>query len=292
MIPICMDVGFDTVLTGKSENTLLLKEYRGQGIMDRLYEYATLECKDRGMQMIWGFTGAVTAFRRYGFQVFACCMTLSRPGNPRLAVRLALTSRRPLWKRVALAAAHVLQHLQLNRRTSDPPEAGDYSVTTRLTDRADLADLYSRLRKRNEHLVAINLSPQYLNWRVREHPFLKYTEYQVYEQDVLRAYSFVTLHEGVASISDLTSESDAATALLLRRIADDYRKTAALIRFFGNVDDPIAQGTMAQLRLLGFRAVGRPGNLVIRDLVQRDSGQRFDARHWHITGLWTEGYAM
>ena len=79
MIPIPVQVGTGSVLSGKSESTLLLPAYRGSSLMADLYEYAVHNCGERGMQFLWGFTGAVKAF--WLWVVHFPVVQAMRPGN-------------------------------------------------------------------------------------------------------------------------------------------------------------------------------------------------------------------
>ena len=154
---------------------------------------------------------------------------------------------------------------------------------------ADLRGLCERVKSKNENAICIRYDQKFLSWRVREHPFLKYDEYQVFKAAKLRAYAFVTLFESVASISDLLSEDSYATSLLLSTIVKDYARKAQRFRFIGNPKDSLAQDLFDQLRQFGFSVAT---NLVLS--VRHKTGgkyeQIFDIRNWHVNGLWTEGY--
>jgi GNAT superfamily N-acetyltransferase len=56
------------ILTAKSEDTLVHPEYRGQKLFERMYALLFEECKKAGIQYIWGFTPALKAFERIGFE--------------------------------------------------------------------------------------------------------------------------------------------------------------------------------------------------------------------------------
>ena len=69
-IPIELaNVKGQTVLTAKSEDTLVDPAYRGQKIFERMYDLLFEECKKAGIKYIWGFTPAKKAFERIGFEI-------------------------------------------------------------------------------------------------------------------------------------------------------------------------------------------------------------------------------
>jgi GNAT superfamily N-acetyltransferase len=57
------------ILTAKSEDTLVDPAYRGQKLFERMYDLLFQASRDRGIKYIWGFTPAVKAFERIGFEI-------------------------------------------------------------------------------------------------------------------------------------------------------------------------------------------------------------------------------
>lgn len=58
----------DMIKTGKSEDTLVDPEYRGQNIFNNIYEFLFKECANNGIKIIWGFTSAKKPFQKIGFK--------------------------------------------------------------------------------------------------------------------------------------------------------------------------------------------------------------------------------
>jgi len=58
-----------TILTCKSESTLVSPDYRGQKVFDRMYALGFDLCRQAGVDCIWGFTTAVKPFAKVGFDV-------------------------------------------------------------------------------------------------------------------------------------------------------------------------------------------------------------------------------
>lgn len=70
IIPITLiDAQGHHIRSGKSEDTLLDPDYRGQGIFNKLYEVLFQRCSEVGIQVIWGFTSAAKPFEKLGFQI-------------------------------------------------------------------------------------------------------------------------------------------------------------------------------------------------------------------------------
>ncbi len=58
-----------SILTCKSESTLLSPSYRGQKVFERMYALGFDLCRQAGVDCVWGFTSAVKPFTKVGFDV-------------------------------------------------------------------------------------------------------------------------------------------------------------------------------------------------------------------------------
>ena len=293
MLPIYMKIGTKTILSGKSENTLLLPAYRGTQLMQDLYEYAVGNCIDRGMQFIWGFSHAIKVLKKLGFESYPDIQRMVRPGNIWAGVRLRLRYKSPLWRRMGSLGKLIFKHFLLgkNMAINQFQKRAEHELRRGVADENCLKALFNRLKSQHKNTIFIRYDQEYLKWRVREHPFIKYTEYQVYSRADLKAYAIVALVNGILSISDLTSEDENATSLLLYTILKDFGKKVAEFHFLANTQDPLNQGVLRQLYKYGFSARSA-SHLVVRDLTKGNNEEIFDIRNWHINGLWTEGYSI
>jgi hypothetical protein len=152
-----------------------------------------------------------------------------------------------------------------------------------------LRELHERVKLKNKDVICLKYDRKFLSWRVRNNPFLNYDEYQVCQAGKLRAYAFVTLLKGEASISDLLSEDRHATSVLLSTILEDYNKQAGHFSFMANPRDYLYEGVFNQLREFGFSVTGK-WSINMKDLAGGQNVNFYDVRNWHITGLWTEGF--
>ena len=57
------------IRSGKSEDTLVDPEYRGQKICYNMYDFLFEKCNDQGIQVIWGFTTAIKPLKNSGFSI-------------------------------------------------------------------------------------------------------------------------------------------------------------------------------------------------------------------------------
>jgi len=294
MMPIPLRMGPVSILSSKSENTLLLPEYRGKGIMESLYEVAVAECGQKEISLIWGFTEAVKAFRRFGFSVLPAASFYRRIGrNPFVSLRHRLLKPASVKQKVASAAGYVLS-LFKNWRAAPTPHVErlpGYRILQHRIDPRDLGRFKARSRQLFPQLISLELDSDYVEWRIRSHPFLKYTEYQVVWNKTLKAYAFVTQFQGTASVSELGAEGEYDATLLLARILEDYGNRCGEFSIMVNPGCPAALGIVAALRVLGFR-FSDAWNLVVRDLSNDHRSHLSDLSNWNTSALWTEGYSM
>ncbi len=296
MMPYYIKVQGERLLFAKSDNTLLSPEYRGGTLFQDFYNYAVSLCQARGMECIWGYTPAVTAFRRFGFRVYEDVMhdsksilslrrVLARVHDDNVSVAKRVTKS---LKAVALSAFSSI--LRTMCRTSDT----GFSVKEHLANQHDLENLYVRLRTSHPDLIHIDLDEKYLGWRIYGHPIFKYKTYFVYEGDLLRAYAIVNTHDrDRAYLTDFTLETVSAGEFLLKELLRQMcAEDTGYISFFGNVRNPTMKRTFHLLRRFGF--VRRPTamNFVLRNLTFDDESTLFDVENWYMNGLWTEGYRM
>jgi hypothetical protein len=293
-LPVHIEVGNECVLSGKSENTLLLPPYRGSTVMSGLYEYAVQNCIDRGMQFMWGFTPVVKGFKRMGINYYPDIEVLTRTANLRVEIFLRWRNSTPVWRRVGSIGKLVLDYILLKTRQAFLRiEKGEgYEIRKGQIPEEALSELHARIKMKHKNIIWIKYDEKYLSWRVRKHPFLKYDEYQVYQAGKLRAYAFTALSEGTASVSDLVSEDTRATSLLLDAIIKDYEKKAGQFRLLRNGKDPLGEYLSVPLREFGFSVdekTSKTWNFGLRDF---SNGKRAisDIRNWHISSLWTEGF--
>ncbi|MCP3950957.1 MAG: GNAT family N-acetyltransferase [Desulfobacterales bacterium] len=292
MMPFYLKIDSKIVLTGKSENTLLLPEYRGKKIMSELYEYAVSKCNKHNMAFIWGFTPAVKAFQRWGFETYPIFQTLEKPGlNLFKVISSKLTEKRLLFRHFGSIGKYLIKYFA-NINHIGIPEAkqnDNYSILSEPIEETSLNDLYDRLRVKFPDIITLHYDERFLNWRIREHPFLKYQEYQVKQGNELRAYALVVLSKGVLHISDLTSEDSTATSVLLFKILKDYYKKAGKFTIIVNPTDTIAQDLIKQLKSNGF--VPNPPVAFVLRILSFNKAKLLKAKpNWHINGLWTEGF--
>ena len=294
MMPVYLNVGGRRVLTGKSENTLLLPEYRGTEVMRELYEYAVEQCRTRDIAFLWGFTRAVKAFRRFGFSTFPLPQQHALSGlNPSMVWRRMRREAGSLFRQGNLAVRLAIDYLRAltSLRATRGEKSGPLQVNRERIDHGQIRQLMQTLQRNHPDLISMDCDEPYLTWRIQKHPRLHYHHYQVTGDGALLAYAFAVRVNGTVSISDMASSAGSAGRLLLGAIIRDHAGQAGQFTALVNPECAVGQNNLQCLRDCGFSPQGT-WNLVLRDLSDGKHPQIWDATNWHVTGLWTEGYTM
>jgi len=301
-MPVHMKVGTECVLSGKGESVLMLPPYRGTTLLPSLDEYLVKNSIDRGMQFVWGLGPVTKVAQKLGSTCYPDVQVWLRPGNIWVNIVARLQTHpygtpTPLWRRISSVGKVILQSLFMRTGNSKTipqiQELAGYEIKKGEIDERCLQELLGRVTSEHSNIISLTYDQKYLRWRVREHPFLKYDEYQVHQGGKLRACAFVVLSQGFASISDFLSEDRHATSLLLHTILKDYAKKAGRFRFLGNPRDVLLQDVFDQLLQFGFSVdekTRESWNLNVKDLTGGKYEQIFDIGNWHVSGLCTEGF--
>lgn len=303
MLPIDIFVRGRKILSGKSESTLLDPKYRGGTIFSDLYEFAVSKCKDREMHCIWGYTGAIKAFKKFQFRVFDIMYDSSLLMDFQAGLSEVWHSESTFVRKIAASIRLVLVWLRSTIAGIWGESLGSsknrFSIKENLESQADLDELYERLRTEYPDLIHIAQDEGYLKWRILDHPFLNYTRFFVYEKELLRAYVYVNASDRrIAYLTDFTFEDAHAGYFLLQRVLKQLRqaKKPVYVSFFGNAENPLVSNVFDLLRRFGFsRKRARSSmSFVVRNLSLQGEDEQclFDVRNWYMCGLWTDGFRM
>jgi hypothetical protein len=273
----------------------LLPEYRGGDLMPRFYDYAMSICAQRGIQYVWGYTSAVKAWKRFGFQVsdvmWTSILNLRTLGT---LAGIAHSGDKPSqkWKQAIDAICGSL------RRNLPGIRKSRFRVMGELVTQSDMDDLYRRLRARFPGIIHIQFSEAYYRWRIRDNPVVKYATYYAYEHDSgqLCSYIFLALHRDRKTyVTDLTfATEEAGLAALSCALSHAGRTQCERLVYFGNRHNPLGRSVFAFLERFGFVSHPNPQmSFVLKDLRStQDNGSMKDIARWYMCGLWTEGYTF
>lgn len=302
MIPIYLNINGKTHLSGRSENSLLDRKYRGRGLFTELYGFALFLCKAKKMCCVWGFTGVASAIKvlsRLGFSVYENVIYWSiLILNPWQFILSILSSRLGMIRKMTgfLLVVPLYLYSSAFRFTFGcfKRTPREFSIELKLRSVSDVDKLYKRLRAKYRDIIHIEQDEKYIAWRILNNPNLEYTTYFAYEDEFLRAYCYVVLTDKkTAYLTDLTFEDSEAGNFLLRTILNLLRKRKTTnLRFMGNIKNPLVANVFNLLKKHGFVKEREFRPFVLKNISYQNEKYLHNIRNWYINGLWTEGYRL
>lgn len=266
-IPLTMRFAGERVLTGKDEDTLVHPDYRGRGILDRLYELIIERAEQGGVAMLWGFTNtAVRPLLRNGFRSLGTfdSMTLS----------------------VGSGGGHSAL-------------AGEREVTVEEIKSPDARmDRFADLFASQSGGMGLDLSAEFLRWRVFENPFRAYKVLAVVHGGEIVGLGIFKAEpqRRTGYVSDLAALSDAGPGLRaiqcgLLAAGIDYFKSQgfSIVEARAAGDHRYNRELRSLLADVGFNrvTVANPPEFLVRP-VAMDSPVVLDMANWRICELMRE----
>jgi N-acetylglutamate synthase-like GNAT family acetyltransferase len=175
----------ELVLTGKSEDTLVDPEYRGQEIFKNIYDYLFNACTKNGIKIIWGYTTAKKPFEKIGFQVpfdHQQSLLVKDIFNSYRYLS-ALNQNNRLKQKAQIFALCVLSKLKCWKGNViiQKPKVKIFEVD-KITDK--VADLIESIIKKNPELFYIYQSKEFQQWRIYDNPnFHKVHTFSAYDSN-------------------------------------------------------------------------------------------------------------
>lgn len=184
VIPIdLIDANKKIIKSGKSEDTLVDPEYRGQQIFYKIYEFLFEKCKEANIQVIWGFTSAKKPFEKLGFDV-------PYSHEQSLAVRdiwkaytylSSLNPKNALTDKIKILGLSVLSRLKTLGRIEQKNIVYKVKVNCQINTGVD--ELILKNQTISNSLFSIHQTPEFQDWRIYNNPnFYKVHTYSVYSK--------------------------------------------------------------------------------------------------------------
>lgn len=156
------------ILTAKSEDTLVHPGYRGQKLFERMYDLLFEACRKAGVQYIWGFTPALKAFVRLGFEAPFKTTQAVMVFKPLKAFNhlVRLNPANKLTDKFKISGFVLMSYLAGLKRFFIK-SAGENLEEVTLTDKERTIKMFYP----NSNLSFLRLNEAYLHWRLLKNPF-------------------------------------------------------------------------------------------------------------------------
>jgi L-amino acid N-acyltransferase YncA len=301
MIPIYLNINGKRQLSGKSENSLLDKKYRGKNLWKEMYDFAISKCKKKDFCCIWGYTSATKVMRdKLKFSVYEDAIHKTNLiVDFQKAFLDVIKGNQKFINKIAISILTLLRYMYgISVRSLFSPSTkklnAKYSLEKSLKSINDCMDLYKRLRNKYPYLIHIDQSEEYLKWRIFNNPNIKYNTYFVYEGALLRGYCYISSHDKkIAHLTDFTFENSEAGSFLLQILLNEWQhKHITNVQFMGNAKNKLMLTTFSLLKKYGFLEGRSSMSFVLKNISYPNEEFLYDIKNWYVGGIWTEGYKI
>lgn len=306
-IPIQMIDRDGVFWTAKSEATLVDPAYRGQQLFEKMYDLLFKYADEHQFASIWGFTPAIKAFTKLGFDVPTVTEQIFLPFSSR--------SIGPMLEKAKGASSSSLKdHLKKlilrgGAATAGAVSAGKLLMTSkslpgrvsiRVMEQPDLqAGDCCRRFVAQWGGTTIYRDAAYLKWRLYDNPYVRSVVKGIYDGTTLLGWVAYTLgDDGLGYLVDImlacdTDRHDPARLvrlLLIEAILGTRDMGASGIRGWHVNAHSFDQLLLREARKVGFYHVKRGHYVVLRTCTAGEgrAGSR-DFDDWYVSRIFTEG---
>jgi len=173
-IPIYLRrVNGETILSAKSEDTLVDPEYRGMQIFEKMYDFLFEQCRKQNMNYIWGFTSALKPFLKIGFEIpFSHSQSLMVLNiNTSYRYLSKLNPKNSKFDKIKIYSLAILSKLVYIKTALQIPELKNIKVVQSDKVVSNINGLLNSYATVNNDLFFINQDNQYINWRINSNPY-------------------------------------------------------------------------------------------------------------------------
>lgn len=160
----------EIIKSGKSEDTLVDPEYRGQKIFYKIYEFLFEKCREANIQVIWGFTSAKKPFENLGFEVpFEHEQSLAVKNVWKSYTFLSsLNPKNKFSDKVKILGLSIISKVNTLGKINQQNIA--YRIEENSAVISGVSELIFKCQTSSKSLFAINQTPEYQDWRIYKNP--------------------------------------------------------------------------------------------------------------------------
>jgi predicted GNAT family acetyltransferase len=273
------------IKSGKSETSYLDNKIRGKGHFKSLYNTAIEEAIGNNYKVIWGMTEHGAIWKRLGFDIYNEILFTTKI-TLRLEKRYSSNFFKHHIKKIISLVYVIKFHLFIFTKKS--------SKTFFLKKERDSTPTKEMEKLYNSELgndIKLSLSQNFIYHRVIKSPSDCSCVYKFYRNNILIAYSFITIYESKAYILELICQNKVYEGVFIKYLLKDIykNKNISSVFYFGNIKNPKVNSLFVSLRKVN--GISKKSNLsfVIKNIGNLDFLEKEDIKKWYINGLWMEG---
>lgn len=280
----------ETILTGKSEDTLVDPDYRGQKIFYHIYEFLFKKCAEAGIKTVWGFTAAKKPFRNLGFEIpFDHKQSLAVGSvSESYAFLSALNKSEKISDKAKIRALCHASHLKLTGLSKQVPK-GYTLVEEPITEGVE--ELVASRLAHQPKGYAIKQTAAFQQWRIYDDPnYDTVHTFGFYKENSLKGLIVLNSNpQKVAYIiqSNFHKDVEDASAAKMIMVATQkmFEKGVVLIRNWQFTENPLSAEETKLIKKAKYTVLERGVGFVWKDLAE--SG--LDPKEFYLNRIATQG---
>lgn len=297
MIPIYLTSQNISRLTAKSESSFLLPDFRGKGLFEDLYSHTIDKATEDKVEFIWGFTALSKVWRKkLKFDVYEGLVTEAELQlSFRLAIRSALDKKLSfgsLFKQTIKSVINVLKNTRPSvTATHNKVSEIDF---TNLKDMSSVLTVFEKWKNDHPSYISIDLTAEYLQWRLDKNPKLKYKLIGLYHKDELYGFGIINTTSSYAYLVEFIVPDRAKLKDGLHLLLNYCKglNTSSHINYWASNQNEYSSEIFDILSALGAKkTVNNSMNFVYKS-TKYNSFKTDDVSQFYINGLWTEGFKI
>ncbi len=166
----------EIVLTAKSEDTLVHPNFRGLNIFENMYQLLFSECKEKGIEYIWGFTNARKPFIKLGFDIPFHTQQSLLVFNILSSIKYLLeyNPKKTLWTRIKTITLCLFSKFYSIKYILSTTSFNVREHQCVVLDKKNIPDnslLIQDVISSSTDLFIIKQNTEYLKWRLTDNPY-------------------------------------------------------------------------------------------------------------------------
>jgi len=291
LLPIQFRQGSHTFLTAKSEETFLVPNLRGKGILGLMYKEIFSHVDLNEIEATWGITGARKALLAAGFDIPYDIVRY------RISLRSAIGKEEPWPIRVARTSKNMIRSdLSFLSPKSMPYKRGDLPADVDdILDLEFISDVWKSVTRKFPEVVSIDRSLAYLRWRILRNPWVKHFMIRYARSSSDRGYLLYSINnDGGCKVVDAMAVGQSKDvfrtmyeSMIHRAREMDCYEMAEF--FLGNRCILEMQRLTAMQSLLFIQRPLYSGFVYRKNPYIEKHSPHLDVGSWYFTGLFLEG---
>ena len=298
-IPIVFTDGKgNKILTAKSEDTFVHPDYRGHKLFEKMYDLLFEECKNAGIQYIWGFTYARKPFLKLGFEIPFETLQGIFINRPLKAYKYlsGLNSSNSSGTRLKILGLCFLSKLKvIIRNILNGFQRSTYNINRSKKFNKEL--LINSILNSNPGLWTMDQKEEYINWRIENNPYPNnFENVSVFENDseiYLANFLFNSREKGYVYLEEILFDKSVSVSESVLMVSNSLKmiivsSQPALIRFWGFDTNTITTSEISILKKSGFKFV-KKGTAFVWKVLDNDSNKKIEPENLLLSRLFTQG---